>query len=104
MNRFLRGKTGGAKWERHRRSEPRRPTPRGVFTYSYDSYKRVVQIKVGSNVIRTFFYDSNPLDNTGFSRYTAGRLAAVQNASVGGVQFIEMYSYAAPGGVTAKLL
>ncbi len=42
---------------------------------------------------------------TGFSQYTLGRLAAVQNASSGnGVQFTEMYSYAASGLPVGKRL
>jgi hypothetical protein len=33
------------------------------FTYTYDSYKRPYQISVGGNVIRTFYYDTNPFDS-----------------------------------------
>src|SRR5580658_6278340 len=78
-----------------------------VFTYSYDSYKRLTQVEVGSTVLRTFMYDTNTLDGTFSGSYTQGRLVAVQNqvftpqgymGGVGGngakvpsvVQFIEM--------------
>ena len=50
-------------------------------------------------MLRTYYYDSNPLDNTGFSQYTAGRLAAVKYAALsqfGTVQINEMYSYTQP--------
>ncbi len=50
-----------------------------VFTYSYDGYKRLTQIQVGSTVLRTFMYDTNTLDSTFSGSYTAGRLVAVQN-------------------------
>ena len=60
-----------------------KPKPRGqspeVFTYSYDSYKRLTQIMVGSTPLRTFMYDTNTLDGTFSGQYTAGRLVAVQN-------------------------
>lgn len=52
-----------------------------VFTYSYDSYKRLTQVQVGSTVLRTFMYDTNTLDSTFSGSYTAGRLVAVQNAA-----------------------
>jgi YD repeat-containing protein len=35
-----------------------------VFTYAYDSYKRLTSITVGSTVLRTFMYDTNTLDST----------------------------------------
>jgi YD repeat-containing protein len=35
-----------------------------VFTYSYDSYKRLTQVEVGSTVLRSFMYDTNTLDST----------------------------------------
>jgi hypothetical protein len=57
---------------------------------------------VNSAVLRTFYYDSNPLDGS-FSQNTQGRLAAVQHAG-SGVQFAEMYSYTAPGLPSAKRL
>lgn len=43
-----------------------------VFTYSYDSYKRLTQISVGSTVLRTFMYDTNMLDSNFSGSYTAG--------------------------------
>ena len=51
-----------------------------VFTYSYDSYKRLTQIMVGSTVLRTFMYDTNTLDSMFSGSYTQGRLVAVQNS------------------------
>src|SRR5208282_598139 len=92
-----------------------------VFTYSYDSYKRLTQIMVGSTVLRTFMYDTNTLDSTFSGSYTAGRLVAVQNAAftpngyVGGnggngasvpssVQPIEMYAYTQAGLTSGKRL
>src|SRR5271166_1647045 len=72
-----------------------------VFTYSYDTYNRLTQISVGSNVLRTFIYDTNTLDGS-FTSYGAGRLVAVQNAqftpgSSNPTQFTEMYSYTQAG-------
>ena len=52
-----------------------------VFTYSYDNYKRLTQIQVGSTVLRTFMYHTNTLDSTFSGSYTQGRLVAVQNAA-----------------------
>jgi RHS repeat-associated protein len=92
-----------------------------VFTYSYDSYKRLTQIMVGTTVLRNFIYDTNTLDNTGYSNYTQGRLAAVQNSAFtpqgyvpgqGGsnvtvpsnIQFIEMFNYSQAGLVKGKRL
>jgi YD repeat-containing protein len=92
-----------------------------VFTYSYDSYKRLTQIMVGSTVLRTFMYDTNTLDSTFSGSYTQGRLVAVQNtgftpngyvggvggngASVpSGVQLIEMYGYTQAGLTSGKRL
>ena len=92
-----------------------------VFTYSYDSYKRLTQIMVGSTVLRTFMYDTNTLDSTFSGSYTAGRLVAVQQAAIipqgysGGVggsditvpssmQFVEMYGYTQAGLTSGKRL
>ena len=70
-----------------------------------DSYNRLTSVtwtnppQGGAQVLRTYYYDSNPLDNTGFSQYTAGRLAAVKYAALsqfGTVQINEMYSYTEP--------
>ncbi len=75
------------------------------LTYQYDSYNRLTSVtwtnppQGGAQVLRTYYYDSNPLDNTGFSQYTAGRLAAVKYAALsqfGTVQINEMYSYTQP--------
>ena len=77
------------------------------LTYQYDSYNRLSSVtwtnppQGGSQVLRTYYYDTNPLDTTGFSQYTAGRLAAVKYAGVGtagAVQINEMYSYTQPFG------
>jgi YD repeat-containing protein len=76
-----------------------------VFTYLYDTYKRVTQISVGATTLRTFMYDTNTLDGTFSGSYTAGRLVAVQNAqfnapgtgAVTALQFTEMYAYDKPG-------
>ena len=85
-----------------------------VFTYGYDSYKRLTQVQVGSTVLRTFMYDTNTLDSSFSGQYTQGRLVAVQNAGVhstglpggpGGsnitvpssTQFVEMYGLHASG-------
>ena len=85
------------------------------FTYSYDSYKRVTQVSVGGNSLRTFMYDNNTLDTSFSGSYTAGRLVAVQNAQVNnlgingtiaptGIQFTEMYGYTQPGETSKKRL
>ncbi len=75
------------------------------LTYQYDTYNRLTSVtwtnppQGGAQVLRTYYYDSNPLDNTGFSQYTAGRLAAVKylGAGTGGiVQINEMYCYTQP--------
>lgn len=82
-----------------------------VFTYSYDTYKRVSQISVGASTLRTFLYDSNSPDPT-FSQSPLGRLVAVQNAqfnapgtgAVTALQFTEMYGYNPAGQVIGKRL
>ena len=82
------------------------------FSYSYDSYNRLTQIKLGTNVLRTFMYDNNTLD-TSFSQNSQGRLVAVQHpqstftavgSSPGAVQFTEMYSYTQSGQISKKRL
>jgi YD repeat-containing protein len=92
-----------------------------VFTYSYDSYKRLTSISVGGVTLRTFMYDTNILDGTFSGSYTAGRLVAVQNAAFtpqgyipgqGGngasvpspMQLIEMYGYTQAGLTSGKRL
>ena len=75
-----------------------------VFSYGYDSYKRVVTVSVGGVLLRTFIYDTNSLDGS-YSSNALGRLAAVQHATNGlKMQFVEMYSYGAGGTVTKKRL
>ncbi len=76
--------------------------------YSYDSYKRVNQIRrypvtggAEDPAQRTsFYYDSNPFDGGAYSHYTAGRLAAVQYGYWNGVY--EWYSYTQAGSRTSK--
>jgi RHS repeat-associated protein len=82
-----------------------------VFTYGYDGYKRMTSITVDGNVIRNFYYDTNPLDGT-FSQYTQGRLTAVLHAPFVAVpgtpqishRFAEMYSYSQAGQPIKKRL
>jgi len=81
------------------------------FTYGYDAYKRMTSISVGGNVIRNFYYDTNPLDGT-FSQYTSGRLTAVLHSAFVAVpgtpqishRFAEMYSYTQAGLPSKKRL
>lgn len=90
------------------------------FTYQYDTYNRLgsVSLAVPYNcppppqscnppppqVLRTYYYDTNPLDSTGkFSQNPFGRLTAVQYPAIGTsstVQLNDMYSYT-PAGLTA---
>jgi RHS repeat-associated protein len=94
--------------------------------YAYDSYGRLTQTQhfawatCGSPVPgpcllgddrqeATYYYDTNPLDTTGFSQNTWGRLAAAQFAvehAVNGVTqpLTYMYSYNGAGRVTGKRL
>jgi YD repeat-containing protein len=91
--------------------------------YSFDSYKRVTQIRRGTyNGTFTedacqqenYSYDTNPYDGT-FSQNTAGRLAAVQykggydpnlppSYQVCSITFTEMYSYNSAGSPLKKRL
>ena len=54
------------------------------LTYQYDTYNRLTSVTWanatnGAKVLRTYYYDTNPLDSTGtYSQYAAGRLTAVQ--------------------------
>ncbi len=88
------------------------------LTYQYDSYNRLTSVTwanspAGSQVLRTYYYDNNPLDSTGFSQNTAGRLAAVQYANVAQnpdvgstplpIQMNDMYSYTASTAAGAGL-
>jgi len=66
--------------------------------YAYDGYNRLTTVTLSpSTLLRTYYYDTNPLDTTGFSQNILGRLAAVQYASQSGVQLNDMYSYTAAG-------
>jgi RHS repeat-associated protein len=88
------------------------------LTYQYDSYNRLTSVTWanspnGAQVLRTYYYDTNPLDSSGFSQNTLGRLAAVkypniaQNPDAGStplaIQMNEMYSYVASTGAGAGL-
>ncbi len=83
-----------------------------VFTYGYDSYKRVSLVSVGANNLRTFMYDTNTLDAVFSGTNTKGRLVAVQNAQfnapgtgvVTALQFTEMFAYTQAGLVNGKRL
>ena len=54
-----------------------------LLTYAYDGYNRLTSVtwtnaSGGAQVLRTYYYDTNPLDPTGmFSQYALGRLTAV---------------------------
>jgi RHS repeat-associated protein len=86
---------------------------RGVtLTYAYDGYSRLTSVSSGSTVLRTYYYDINPLQS-GFSQNALGRLTAVQYPTLqyenpqyawqNGPQMNEMYSYIAPGSPGAGL-
>ncbi|MBV9266849.1 MAG: hypothetical protein JO061_11835, partial [Acidobacteriaceae bacterium] len=79
--------------------------------YSYDIYGRLIQISRGKLVNGTFNEDVTQRTtltydgtNGGFSSNTAGRVSEVQYSGPHGLQFAELYSYHAAGGVTAKRL
>ncbi len=88
------------------------------LTYQYDTYNRLTSLTwvnspAGSQVLRTYYYDTNPLDSTGFSQYALGRLAAVQYApfplstvpdTAGPISLVDMYSYTQAGLPAAKRL
>jgi RHS repeat-associated protein len=81
--------------------------------YGYDGYNRLISVSLAATytchpppqscnpppptVLRTYYYDTNPLDNTGFSQNILGRLAAVQYPAQSGVQMNDMYSYTGTG-------
>jgi RHS repeat-associated protein len=82
------------------------------LTYAYDGYNRLSSVTWanapgGAQVLRTYYYDNNPLDSTGtFSQNALGRLTAVQYPSLAPntgsvaetpVQMNDMYSYSQPG-------
>jgi RHS repeat-associated protein len=72
------------------------------LTYQYDSYGRLTSVTWanapgGSKVLRTYSFDTNPVDST-FSQNALGRLTAVQYATLAGqVRMIDMFSYVAAG-------
>src|SRR5229473_1028471 len=83
-----------------------------VFSYTYDGYKRLLTVSVGSNLLRTYSYDTNPYDGA-YSQYSAGRLSAIQYATInyevnfqapGSTTFTDMFSYWQPGNVAGKRL
>jgi YD repeat-containing protein len=90
------------------------------LTYQYDTYNRLTSVTWanavgGAKVLRTYYYDTNPLDSTGtFSQYAAGRLTAVQYPNVAQnpnagttplpVQLNDMYSYTQAGLPATKRL
>ena len=91
--------------------------------YSYDSYKRVTQIRRGTYSgtftedtcqREDYSYDTNPYDGS-FSAYATGKLTAVQykggwsGGNIGGTAtctttFTEMYSYVQAGAIYKKRL
>jgi RHS repeat-associated protein len=89
------------------------------LTYAYDGYNRLTSVSVvppytcppppqscnppPAQVLRTYYYDTNPLDSTGFSKNIAGRLAAVQYPAQSTIQMNDMYSYTAAGQLGAGL-
>lgn len=88
------------------------------LAYSYDGYNRLTSVGLvptytcppppqqcippPNQVLRTYYYDTNPLDTTGFSQNPAGRLTAVQYPAQSTVQMNEMYSYSVAGLPVAK--
>jgi YD repeat-containing protein len=89
------------------------------LTYAYDGYNRLTSVSLippytcppppqscnppPPQVLRTYYYDTNPLDSTGFSQNIAGRLAAVQYPAQSTIQMNDMYSYTAAGQLGAGL-
>jgi RHS repeat-associated protein len=78
------------------------------LTYAYDGYNRLTSVTLGaSQVLRTYYYDTNPLDSTGmFSQNPLGRLTAVKYPTEGNttVQLNDMYSYNEAGLPVTKRL
>jgi YD repeat-containing protein len=61
------------------------------LTYGYDAYNRMTSVTWynapgGSQLLRTYYYDTNALYTTGFSQNILGRLAAVQYPAQGTIQ------------------
>jgi len=83
------------------------------FGYTYDSSGRLTLITANGNTLRTFYYDTNPFDNSStFNTYTTGRLTAIQNATYNVITpttttpyyFTEMFAYQQAPAVTTKRL
>ncbi len=80
------------------------------LAYWYDTYNRLTSVywynaPGGAQLLRTHYYDTNPLDSTGFSQNALGRLTAVQYpAFATNVQMNDMYSYFQSGLPAAKRL
>jgi RHS repeat-associated protein len=89
--------------------------------YTYDTYGRLTQtqhsawgtchfptrtcLQSMSNQDATYYYDTNPLDTTGYSQNTWGRLAAVQFANENtGQGLTYMYNYNQAGRVNGQRL
>jgi YD repeat-containing protein len=82
-----------------------------TLTYQYDGYNRLTSVtwsnaSGGAQVLRTYIYDTNTLDSTGFSQNIQGRLAAVKYSTYSGttVQINDMFSYTPAGLPAAKRL
>jgi RHS repeat-associated protein len=89
------------------------------LTYAYDGYNRLTSVSLippytcppppqscnppPPQLLRTYYYDTNPLDTTGFSQNIAGRLAAVKYPAQSTIQMNDMYSYTAAGQLGAGL-
>ncbi len=85
-----------------------------AFNYTYDSYNRLTQISVGSTVLRTYVYDSNP-DDSYFSQNGLGRLVEIKYPAIAeswpstcqastSTVFTDMFSYTQAGQVAGKRL
>jgi YD repeat-containing protein len=81
-----------------------------VFNYSYDSLNRLTQVSVGGTLLRSYFYDMNP-DNQSYSLNAIGRLTEIKYPAIGFVddngnsastQFADMFSYTQPGQVVGQ--
>jgi YD repeat-containing protein len=78
-----------------------------TLLYSYDQYGRLTskQYPADPRQNATYYYDTNPLDSSGYSQNIWGRLAAVSFASeINGQSLAYMYSYSQAGRVAGKRL
>jgi RHS repeat-associated protein len=85
------------------------------LTYQYDAYNRLTSVTWannprGTDVLRTYYYDTNPLQS-GFSQNALGRLTAVQYPDplnffpgTDPVELVDMYSYTQAGLPATKRL